>query len=383
MTDELIVRSDEIQDDEQEQQIEGSALPFMRYSITSYGADYTVDQLVERMKRGDLYIPEFQRGYVWKIHQASQLIESLLLGLPVPSIFVSRDDKNRLLIIDGQQRLSSLRYFFAGKFPRDPNELEGKSPENPEDADAYIEFRLTGVQEPFAGKTYQTLNEEDRRQLNDSVIRAVILQQNAPREEFATSIYFIFRRLNTNSSPLTQQEIRAAVFDGSLNRLLKELDNYETWTRIYTSKVSRLRKRGQELILRFFAFHERLEQYVDSISLEVFLNNYMNHYAQASDDKINQLRKRFTSTLDAIYDAIGERAFRFSGGRFNAAFFDAVMVAVAKRLEEGKLTKSKLASAYRRLSVNREFEDAAIVSTADVSQVQKRMRIAIEIFSKA
>ncbi|PJF31477.1 MAG: hypothetical protein CUN51_03880 [Candidatus Thermofonsia Clade 1 bacterium] len=381
MTDELIVRSDENQDEEQEQQVEGSALPFMRYSITSYGADYTVDQLVERMKRGDLYIPAFQRGYVWKIHQASQLIESLLLGLPVPSIFVSRDDKNRLLIIDGHQRLSSLRYFFAGKFPRDPNQLEGKSPENPEDADAYIEFRLMGVQAPFAGKTYQTLSEEDRRQLNDSVIRAVILQQNAPREEFATSIYFIFRRLNTNSSPLTQQEIRAAVFDGSLNGLLKELDNYETWTHIYTSKVGRLRKRGQEVILRFFAFYERLDQYAGS--LEVFLNDYMNHNMQASDEKISQLRKRFISTLDAIYDAIGERAFRFSKGRFNAAFFDAAMVAVAKRLEEGKLTKSKLASAYRRLSANREFENAAIVSTSDVSQVQKRMRIAIETFSKA
>src|SRR4051812_37743221 len=88
--------------------------PF-KYSITSYGADYPVDGLVKRLESGSILIPTFQRGYVWKISEASRLIESLLLGLPVPGIFLAKEaDSNRLLVIDGQQRLRSLQYFYGG-----------------------------------------------------------------------------------------------------------------------------------------------------------------------------------------------------------------------------------------------------------------------------
>ena len=86
-------------------------VPF-KYSITSYGADYPVDSLVKRISMDDILIPNFQRGYVWSLKEASRFVESLLLGLPVPSIFLSREpETQKLLVIDGQQRLSSLRYF--------------------------------------------------------------------------------------------------------------------------------------------------------------------------------------------------------------------------------------------------------------------------------
>ena len=78
------------------------------YSITSYGADYPIDGLIKRLDRGDIIIPKFQRSYVWKIEQASRLIESFLLGLPVPGIFLARENEtNKLIVIDGQQRLKS------------------------------------------------------------------------------------------------------------------------------------------------------------------------------------------------------------------------------------------------------------------------------------
>ena len=85
------------------------------YSITSYGADYPVDSLVNRLRNEKIKIPDFQRGFVWNIKQASRFIESLLLGLPVPGIFLSRDmDSADLLVIDGQQRLKSLLFFYDG-----------------------------------------------------------------------------------------------------------------------------------------------------------------------------------------------------------------------------------------------------------------------------
>ena len=84
---------------------------------SSYGADYPVDGLVKRINAEDIYIPEFQRGYVWSLNQASRFIESLLLGLPVPGIFVAKDEETKkLLVIDGQQRLKSLQFFYNGMF---------------------------------------------------------------------------------------------------------------------------------------------------------------------------------------------------------------------------------------------------------------------------
>lgn len=76
-----------------------------KYLINSYGADYTIDSLVQRINRGDIYVPSFQRSFVWSINQASKFIESLLLGLPVPGIFLSKDVDRKLVVIDGQQRL--------------------------------------------------------------------------------------------------------------------------------------------------------------------------------------------------------------------------------------------------------------------------------------
>jgi uncharacterized protein with ParB-like and HNH nuclease domain len=91
-------------------------VPF-QYSITSYGADYPVDSLVNRLEKDIIFIPPFQRSYVWSINQAPRFIESLLLGLPVPGIFLSKEkNTGKLLIIDGQQRLKTLQYFYTGVF---------------------------------------------------------------------------------------------------------------------------------------------------------------------------------------------------------------------------------------------------------------------------
>ena len=148
------------------------------YSITSYGADYPVDSLVNRLRNKKIRIPPFQRGFVWSEEKASRFIESLLLGLPVPGIFLSRDmDSADLLVIDGQQRLKSLLFFYDGH-------IEEKV------------FRLKNVQERFEGKTYKELETDDKQRLDDSIIHATIVKQDEPSED-NSSIYLIFERLNT------------------------------------------------------------------------------------------------------------------------------------------------------------------------------------------
>ncbi len=172
-----------------------STVPPVQYDITSYGADYDVEGLVKRLNRGDILIPPFQRNYVWNQQEASRFIESLLLGLPVPAIFLAREpDTNKLLVIDGQQRLKTLQFFYSGIF-------------NPKDDDKKQQvFKLTKVQSKFEGLTFKTLEEQDRVKLNDSLIHAIIVKQESPQDN-NTSVYHIFDRLNSEGRRLQGESI--------------------------------------------------------------------------------------------------------------------------------------------------------------------------------
>src|SRR5437899_942572 len=133
----------------EEQTEEEEVVPF-KYSITSYGADYPVDSLVQRIRNGDIYVPAFQRDFVWTLPQASKFVESLLLGLPVPGIFLSREEPTqKLLVIDGQQRLRTLQFFYDGIW-----RPTGR------------EFALRDVQSEFDGITYNALKPKDKRRLD-------------------------------------------------------------------------------------------------------------------------------------------------------------------------------------------------------------------------
>jgi hypothetical protein len=113
------------------------------FSISSYGADYTVDSLVKRMRGGAFKIPSFQRKFVWTLKHSCKFIESLLMGLPVPGIFLYKEaDTNEHLVIDGQQRLLTLQMFYDGLF----NDKK---------------FRLEGVREPWLDKAYDELEPAD------------------------------------------------------------------------------------------------------------------------------------------------------------------------------------------------------------------------------
>ena len=332
----------------------------LKYDITSYGADFLVDGLVRRLRAQDIFIPRFQRKYVWSHRQASRFIESLLLGLPVPGIFLSKDfDTEKLFVIDGQQRLKTLLYFYDGIF-----EPTGR------------EFSLRSVQEQYEGATYKTLREEDRRRLDDSIIHATIVRQDSPPED-DSSIYYIFERINTGGTPLSAQEIRASVYHGSFIDLLKELNLNKDWRNIFGPVQKRMK--DQELILRFFAFYYFYDAY--QRPLKEFLNKYLaaNRYLERqSSDELTHL---FGTTIKFVNQALGNQAFR-PERVFNAAVFDAVMVGVAKRLSHGTISNiSAFVEQYSDLLKNEEFQDAVMTGTSDEKKVKKRMDLAEQYFA--
>ncbi len=144
------------------------------YRIVSYPADYTLKGLHDKWRAAEIEIPPFQRQYVWTLTQASRLIESFLLGLPVPGIFFYKDqDSQRLLVIDGQQRLKTVFGYFDGRIP-----------------ESRQKFTLRGVRPEWEGRLYSDLDEPDQIRLRDSVLRATIVDQLDPKDNY--SVFHIF-----------------------------------------------------------------------------------------------------------------------------------------------------------------------------------------------
>jgi hypothetical protein len=333
-------------------------LPF-KYAITSYGADFDVDGLVKRIEREDIFVPSFQRRFVWNITQASRFVESLLLGLPVPGIFLSKDEKTqKLLVIDGQQRLHSLLYFYKGVFL--PNEKV---------------FALSGIETRFRGATYSKLPPEDRRRLDDSIIHATIIRQDEP-DDGNSSIYFVFERLNTGGTQLQPQEIRTALYHGLFNDVLNELNKEPSWRALYGPTSPR--KRDVELILRFFALLYKFEQYHRPI--REFLNEYMGSNRNLEKQDKEQLSRDFLGTVRLIERYIGGKAFKPKRA-LNAAIFDSLMLGVSKRLNKGDIINGdKLRDEYNKLLANLEYIRVTETATSDEDNVRRRIEIAIEAF---
>jgi hypothetical protein len=331
-----------------------------RYAISSYGADYPVDGLVKRMRDGSIYVPTFQRQFVWEIKDASRFVESLLLGLPVPSIFLSKEpDTGKLLVVDGQQRLQSLRYFYDGIWKP-----------------SIKEFGLKKVQQELEGRTYQTLRDEDRRKLDDAILHAIIFKQDEPSED-ESSVYEVFQRLNTGGKKLTPQEVRSAVHhSGRIRDFLGQLNLYPSWRQIYGPEDERMR--DQELILRFLALLYEGANY--HRPMVTFLNKYMGKNRNLKDADAAVITNLFRGAIDVVCSSIGKRAFR-PVRALNAAVFDSVMVGTAKRLQRGAINDIQaFGGRYESLLQNQEYLDACGRGTASSERVRTRLDLATAAF---
>lgn len=332
------------------------------YNITSYGADWDVEGIVRRLNSDRILRPDFQREYVWNLKEASRFIESLLLGLPVPGVILAKEpDANKFSILDGQQRLKTLKFFYGGYF--DPR---------PDDSRQRV-FRLQGVQEPFEGKQFGDLGEQDQLRLSESIIHATIVKQDFPEDD-DSSIYHIFERLNSGGRRLFPQEIRVAIYFGDFINHLRQLNENREWREIFGKRNRRLK--DQELIARFLALYEDAENYRRPMT--EFLNGFTARNRYASEERLTEFQERFEETISQVRKAIGRRAFRPQNA-INAAVFDSVMVAVARRLGQGpEPGDAALKEAYETLLHDDKYIDATSRATADEAAVAVRLKQATD-----
>lgn len=342
------------------------------FSISSWGADLSFRELIDRYKEGELVKPELQRKYVWDKAEASRFIDSLLLGLPVPSIFLAKTQDEKLLIVDGYQRIMTVRDYVRGIFTTDEKV-----------------FKLTRserINERWRGKAFAELSDIEQRKIKNTTIHAIIFVQDEPASG-NTSLFQVFERINTSGRSLLPQEIRNCVYQGKLNSLLFDLNMLPQWRDMYGLPTEDVRMRDLEFILRFFALSSdsfRAEQ-KERISLKRFLNVFMASHRNPTDDELAIYRSRFTNAIIFLHNAFGSAAFHNISSthqdrlvaKFNPTLFDSILIATDFALINNQATLPIDPERTRRQLLSDETYRAVIAKeTMRVTSIRKRISMA-------
>ena len=317
------------------------------YDITSTPNDFNVITISNFLDRGSIVLPPYQRSYVWEKARASKLIESLILGLPVPQLFLYEEARNRFAILDGQQRLLSIYFFIKKRFPRksqrsalrDVFARDGGFPVGVLADDKYfepfnIDLPAVGGEEksPLHGSNYDTLPEHHKASFDLRPMRCVIIKQNEPKDD-NSSVFEIFDRLNTGGVNLKPQEIRANLYFSEFYKFLYEANQDPRWRRILGQAHRDEKLRDVELLLRAFAMLCYAHEYRPSMTR--FLNRFSNFAKKNFDsESIEYLRVVFDSLMKSfehLDPAVFRPADRFSIALFEAALYGRYYTAFAKK----------------------------------------------------
>ncbi len=364
---------------------EPSDYPVGEYEITISPNDWNIATIVNFIDSGAVKIPGFQRNFVWDLKRASKLIESIIVGLPIPQIFLYEEGRNSFLVIDGQQRLMSIYYFTKQRFPRKEkrNELRrifdehGRIPDNIFADDAYFEKfnlnlpeRLPEQKNKFKGLNYGTLDEY-KLTFDLRTIRNVIVKQIAPKDDIS-AVYEIFNRLNTGGVNLSPQEIRTSLYHSPFYDLLYRLNLKPAWRNVLGIEEPDLHMKDIEFLLRGFAMLETHAAYGSAMAH--FLNMFSKQARNFNEADITYRSDLFDSFL-ASCSQLEPNAFEGSSGRFSITLYESVFVAVCtqpfknKELVAGTIDPATI----QQLKHDPAFQAAAQSRTTSASNVRTRL----------
>lgn len=335
-----------------------------------WGTDWTAETIVSQIKKGRIDLnPKFQRREAWDDKRKSLFIESLICGFPIPQIILAegKTKNDPYIVIDGKQRLLSLRRFFS-----DP------------DDNVFTSLKLKGlsVLKELNNKTYDTIINDPQvediiGQIENQPIRTVVIR-NWPSEEF---LYTVFHRLNTGSLPLSTQELRQALHPGSFLDFCDEYttDNRNLYRILNISKAD-YRMRDIELMVRFFAFKYFINSYAGNLKsfLDYSVKTLNEQWQDNSEDYMTSA-KNMDSAIEATYTIFGESAFRkykndTFDNKFNRAIFD-IMTYYFSNEEIRNLALAypqEVLNGFKELSSDMQFVSSFETSTKDTGKTSYR-----------
>ena len=327
------------------------SIPPERRILRTEQYDFAVSTLVSMMEKREVTIPEFQRRYVWSDRQASRLVESLIIQCPIPVIYLNQERDESFSVIDGNQRLFSLKRFLEDKFS-----LSG----------------LTSYPE-LSGLKYSQLDKRFQRHVSNRVLRCtVILKETHPQVKFD-----VFERLNSGAVALTRQELRHGLYYGTLLKAASDVAKRLKLESHFGNRKDK-RMKAEELVIRYWALREGIGAYEKPLA--TFISNYAETNRNPSDDQLKELTSEILATYKRATQIFGIYTFAYSKDgrpRFNAAVFDAQMVACSK-ISSGRLkfllTKThQVQRAYDALQNDAEFSRSVTLATSDKAAIQGRI----------
>lgn len=361
------------------------------YDITATPNDFNILTLFSLIDSGVIKMPPFQRNYVWDERRASKLIESIILGLPIPQVFLYEQGKNSFYVIDGQQRLLSIYFFVKQRFPTKEGCLilrqyltgDTKIDSSVLSDDRYFHnFKLKlpasakGEKNKFDMLKYETLGEYKNTFDILRTVRSVVIKQNEPEDD--SSIYEIFNRLNTGGQNLSPQEIRMSMYYSQFYKKLIELNSNSKWRNILNQEQADIHFKDVEILLRAFAMLFEYETY--SSPMGKFLNTFSKKANGFKAELIDYLEKLFVSFLDSC-ERLDKNVFCTKPGQFSISLFESVFVATCvssfKRFE--MVTAHIKNESIIELKENADFIKSNQGSVASKTNVATRINKAIEV----
>lgn len=329
--------------------------------ITTQAYDKSVSDIVRMIEDKDIRLdPDYQRNYVRDNKKASMLIESIILNVPIPVIYVSQEEDDSWSVIDGLQRLFSLKRFFEGK------------------------FKLSGLEilSDLNKSDINSLNPKALRILKNGLLRVIMITHDS-NEEIK---YDVFMRLNTGSVHLTEQELRNCLYRGTLNKLLKELVQNKNWLALLGLKGPHKRMSDREMALRFLAIWKNWNDKEGVLvgykgRMKSFLNAFMNEHKDIKSTEATEWKKMFEETVEKVMQVYGEYAFKRQGldgereKTINRAIIDVVMLSATQHSLEKMLAKKEIISRRFLEMINNDvnFKNSIKIGTSDTKVITFRL----------
>ncbi len=342
-------------------------VPHKQAHIVTTSGDLEIESLYNKQKRGKLVLqPDFQRQYVWDAAKASKLIESAILQIPLPMIYLSEEKDGKEYVIDGQQRLTSFFAYIDGTFP------DGKA------------FKLSGLNvfTDLNGKRFSELDEALQDKIRYYQIRTITFSKDSSDD----LKFEIFERLNRGSVQLNDQELRNCIYRGRFNVALREMAEDPDFMHICGLKAPDARMKDKELVLRFCAFHHRTYLHYKA-PMKSFLNAEALDKRNISEKELADLKSAFKNACQIIRSVFDTHAFkRFYKGRegepngtwetkkFNTSLYDILMFSFARE-DKNKVFQNldRIREALISLMTDdQDFVDAIELSTSSVQAVTMR-----------
>jgi hypothetical protein len=351
------------------------AEPFNPEDIDVATRSMTIDLLLSRIRSKAIDLePDFQRRRgIWNDRQQSRLIESLLLRIPLPTLYAAEDEEEGWAIVDGIQRLSTITRFIDA-------EAIGESP-----------LILTGLEylgHSFNGLLFDDLPVRLRRRLRETELVVHLIRHGTPQEVK----FNIFARINTGGMPLSAQELRHALIPGNARVYLGRLAALPAFKEATTFSIRDERMADREMILRFLAFTMNRPEEFRAYDFDRFLGDAMRQINKLGDDELDRLEWAFTGAMTSARSIFGDDAFRKryretdSRSPINKALFETISVALANLSEDARERCIEHEKEVRRRMMtamqDRAFEAAISQGTGNIGKVRRRFEIVSKIFEE-